>query len=298
MEELRIKCPSCGIVLDVRNSKNEAVKRITCPNCKKQLAVTFRDEPQPAQFIEMKVVQLSDGSTKTILRVLTSEHVVKINGEQLVKDDEVVLSAGDELEIDGKTSVFGNSQQAKQQPAVKTKSQPAQTFTSPSKPSSNNNGIVYVATFVIGVMIAYFGWHLSNSQQSSTTVEIAPSDTVIPPIEEPAAKENSVSKPKLEQIQKQERNTPPVKQNSESLSNYELEKLAMSGDVNAQCQLGKRWVSRHDSINVVKGIKYLKLAAQNGSSEARNALGKVYRALEQSSANGSRTASNILREQR
>lgn len=44
MEELRIKCPSCSIILDVRNSKNEAVKQIVCPNCKKNLAITFREE--------------------------------------------------------------------------------------------------------------------------------------------------------------------------------------------------------------------------------------------------------------
>lgn len=43
METLRIKCPSCGIVLEVRNSKNEKVKKITCPNCQKQLAITFGD---------------------------------------------------------------------------------------------------------------------------------------------------------------------------------------------------------------------------------------------------------------
>ena len=45
MEELRIKCPSCGIILDVRNSKEEDVKRIVCPNCKKHLAVTFHEPP-------------------------------------------------------------------------------------------------------------------------------------------------------------------------------------------------------------------------------------------------------------
>lgn len=277
MEELRIKCPSCGIILDVRNSKNEAVKRITCPNCKKQLAVTFREEPQPAQFVEMKMVQLSDGSTKTILRVLTSEHVVKINGEQLVKGDEVVLTAGDELEIDGKTSVFGNP---------------------PSKPSSNNRWVIYVVAFAIGATIAYFGWQHSNSRQSSVTVGIATSDTVAPRIEGPVAKENTADTPKQEQKHKLERNSQSIKKNPASLSNYELEKLAMSGDVEAQYQLGKRWVSRHDSINVVKGIKYLRLAAQNGSSEARNALHKVFCALEQSAANGSQTAGNILREQR
>lgn len=49
MEELRIKCPSCGIILDVRNSKEEAVKRIVCPNCKKHLAVTFHEPPTPTR---------------------------------------------------------------------------------------------------------------------------------------------------------------------------------------------------------------------------------------------------------
>lgn len=49
MEELRIKCPSCGIILDVRNSKEEAVKRIVCPNCKKHLAVTFHEPPAPTR---------------------------------------------------------------------------------------------------------------------------------------------------------------------------------------------------------------------------------------------------------
>lgn len=44
MEELRIKCPSCGIILDVRNSRNEAVKHIVCPNCKKHLAINFQDD--------------------------------------------------------------------------------------------------------------------------------------------------------------------------------------------------------------------------------------------------------------
>lgn len=46
MEELRIQCPSCGIVLDVRNSKNEDVKRITCPHCRKHLAITFHEPSQ------------------------------------------------------------------------------------------------------------------------------------------------------------------------------------------------------------------------------------------------------------
>lgn len=41
METKRIKCPKCGTVLDVANSKNEEVKHISCPNCGAALAVSF-----------------------------------------------------------------------------------------------------------------------------------------------------------------------------------------------------------------------------------------------------------------
>ena len=44
METLRIKCPSCGVILEVKNSKQETVKKISCPNCHKRLAVTFGTE--------------------------------------------------------------------------------------------------------------------------------------------------------------------------------------------------------------------------------------------------------------
>ena len=123
MEELRIKCPSCGIVLEVRNSKNEAVKRITCPNCKKQLAVTFHEEPKPAQYVEIKMVQLADGSQKTIVRALTDDHIVKVNGERLLKDDEMVLGPDDQLEIDGKPQ-FGPKTKPVSAPTPATVSKP------------------------------------------------------------------------------------------------------------------------------------------------------------------------------
>lgn len=41
MEEKKVRCPGCGAVLEVRNSRSEAVKRITCPNCGMALQVTF-----------------------------------------------------------------------------------------------------------------------------------------------------------------------------------------------------------------------------------------------------------------
>ena len=49
MQTKRIKCPSCGVVLDVNNSQNETVKQITCPSCKTALKVKFppqQDRPQ------------------------------------------------------------------------------------------------------------------------------------------------------------------------------------------------------------------------------------------------------------
>lgn len=48
METKRIKCPNCGVVLDVRNSKNETLKIITCPQCQTQLRVKFHPLPAPA----------------------------------------------------------------------------------------------------------------------------------------------------------------------------------------------------------------------------------------------------------
>lgn len=47
METKRIKCPSCGVLLDVRNSQNESVKMINCPQCKAQLRVMFSQQQKP-----------------------------------------------------------------------------------------------------------------------------------------------------------------------------------------------------------------------------------------------------------
>ena len=304
MEELRIKCPSCGIILDVRNSKNEAVKRITCPNCHKQLAVTFHEEPKPAQFVEIKMVQLADGSQKTIVRALTDDHVVKVNGEQLLKDDEVVLAPGDKLEIDDTNGTFTNDGYVTyQQPQHAPTSQP-QTPTIPktlpleSSEKTSSRWPIYAA-FIVGIVVTFAVWELSTQQPSQTAVQpIVAADTVADtPKEQPKVDDSPAPKP---QPLAKETNIPeqqPAKTNVASLSNYELERLAMSGNVEAQCLLGKRWVSLHDSVNVVKGIQYLKLAARNGSTEAKNTLRTVYTALQQSASNGSTTAANILREQ-
>ena len=300
MEVLHIKCPACGAVLEVKNSKNEAVKRIICPQCKKHLAVTFREEPKPAQFVEIKMVQLSDGSTKTIVRALTAEHIVKVNGEQLQKDDEVVLAIGDELQIDDTKGVFGkegyvNYQQVTPPPTTPPTKVPSDL--TPAQPPSHRHWMLYAA-LIAALAVALVGWKWFTRPQMPPTPPVAEVDTLSTP--QPKTEKKEAGKPRDNKKSTPKANPKPERKQPHltSLSNYDLEKLALGGDVDAQYQLGKRWVNKHDSINVVKGIKYLKMAAQNGSSEASNALRTVFSALQQSAANGSSTAGNILREQR
>ena len=40
-QTINIKCPSCGVILSVTNSKNEDEKRFACPKCGKRLVVPF-----------------------------------------------------------------------------------------------------------------------------------------------------------------------------------------------------------------------------------------------------------------
>lgn len=311
MEELRIKCPSCGIVLEVRNSKNEAVKQITCPNCKKQLAVTFREEPKPAQYVEIKMVQLADGSQKTIVRALTDDHEVKVNGERLMKDDEVVLAPGDSLEIDGKPQ-FTPMAEPKSTPApTPTPAAKAPTPVAPktaeSKPTTptpivsgpkHNNWYLSIA-LIAAIVVAFVLWQKFSESKPEDAPQKPIADTIATPLHPEKKTEEKKNKKEVKKDEtKSEDQSQSSKQSLTEMSEYDLERLAMKGDAEAQCLLGKRWVNKGDSINVVKGMKYLKQAANNGSIEARTALRKVYATLQQSATNGSTTASNILREQR
>ena len=45
MQTIRIKCPKCGVLLDVRNTGNEAERTIGCPNCNSHLKVKFKKKP-------------------------------------------------------------------------------------------------------------------------------------------------------------------------------------------------------------------------------------------------------------
>ena len=61
----------------------------------------------------------------------------------------------------------------------------------------------------------------------------------------------------------------------EQMNDYELELKASSGSADAQYALGRRWVQRGDSVSVVKGVNWLKLAAANGHRQAQSLLRSV-----------------------
>lgn len=89
MEELRIKCPSCGIILDVRNSRHEAVKQIVCPNCKKHLAVNFQDELPPVVPKPLGALHYGEA----VYPLQEGENIIGVKALQA--DAEIQIATGD-----------------------------------------------------------------------------------------------------------------------------------------------------------------------------------------------------------
>lgn len=70
MQTKRIKCPKCGVVLDVKNSKNEEVKQIICPSCKTVLQVKFQPQQEPMEaktfYVPPKQPVADNGTTQLV----------------------------------------------------------------------------------------------------------------------------------------------------------------------------------------------------------------------------------------
>lgn len=322
MEMLRIKCPACGIILEVKNSKHEAVKKITCPNCKKQLAVTFADNPKPSikpqpighlyegqtahqlfeglnsvphvasGLVELRVLRLADGSCKHILRALTAEQKVLVNGQPLQQEDEMVLSRGDELEIDLQHFTFdkpGKTQLPPTPPVEKTGS------SMPELPEPNHRIWLILAGVV--VIFGVLWWAVSALHHPEMTMPrdldtaFVKKDTVKP--EKKEIRQDSKESIKTKESQKPEQ---PSEQKADlaSMSLYSLELLANKNDVDAQYELGKRLVHSSGSKNIILGINWLNKAARNGSSQARQVVNKAVRSLQGKAAQGDSVAIYIL----
>lgn len=320
METLRIKCPSCGIVLEVRNSKNEKVKKITCPNCQKQLAITFGDMAVPvgslyagttryqlneggnaipgipSGLVELRVVRLKDGTPKHILRALTGEQKVSVNGQSLMQDDEVVLQRGDDLRIEAKSFSFDKPGESRTQPSIvkpqkfKPEHKPLQKPEPKPEPKPKRNWLLSLLAIAAGILLVLFLWPVNKAEQ--------PREEAIDSIVEISTKVIKEKEKDQRQSLRQEpkKDVQPAKTTSDltSMDLYSLELLANKNDVSAQYELGQRLVRSSGSKNVVLGINWLHKASLNGSSQARQLKSKAVHSLQTKAAQGDSIAYYIL----
>lgn len=321
MESLKIKCPSCGIILEVTNSRNEAVKRIVCPYCKKTLAITFHDEEKPKQKTDMvalpalfygqmrialqegqnqiplpetedliiKVARLKDGNCKCLVST-KRENAIRLNGEYLLMDDEVALSDGDLLRC-GKTVLSFNK-------PVETGSVIPDTPQA-SKPKTDSQKKSYLWVAVAACIAAMVLIAVLWPKEEKPVEKVIPEKKV--ELKDTFPKTSDTSGTSTDGRKKGRDNDDvnriktSVSIDYANLGDYDLEDYARKGDVHAQYELGKRWVNIKDSINIVKGTNYLKLASRNGSSEARRALQNVKSTLRNAANNGNTHAENLLK---
>ena len=324
IEKLYIKCPSCGVILDVKNSHHEAVKRISCPNCKKQLDVDFREKPtEPAitsvalphlyynqmaitlqegsnripipdcEYFELNLVLLQDGSCKCIVSPLSAEHPVWINGEQMELEDKTVLSVGDEIRIGDTSLVY--------EKAAKATVPDEPTIPAPPKRKArliNYGWLMGGATLAIAIILALVLWP-KGDQEPVTEPILAVDPNVEPPIgnvDESETEDTDGDKkdppitPPVDKKTKEEK-VPSVK----DMNLVELE-LAANNDNNieAQYELGRRKINSADSVSIVLGINYLKKAISNGSAVAQQELERTRQKLQQGAANGNTAYQYIL----
>ena len=292
IDELHIKCPSCGVVLEVKNSRQEATKRIVCPKCKKALAVDFREKTLPQLYygatplvlaeginkmvfpgfsdVVFIVTRASDGSYKCSVRALSDSHPLQLNGQPQEQDDEVVLTTGDKLQVDNTVLVYGR-------PGIPIPPTPSPTLSTPP-PAPRNNGYwlwgLAATAAVFGVVLLVFllrpkGQPDVESKLIEEMIVTPTQDTLVEETKEISHVKKDDT-PKV--IKKESPSTAPA---LSQLSNYELEQKAGKGDVSAQCEIGRRYIRRGDSAHIELGKNYLRMAAGNGSSEARRILNSL-----------------------
>lgn len=323
MESLKIKCPVCGIFLEVTNSKNEAVKRIVCPNCKKTLAITFRDEKEPEQKMDLaslpvlyygqmrialqegqnqiplpdaddvaiRVVRLNDGSCKCLVST-KRDKVVRLNDEYLLIDDEVALSTGDLLYI-GKTVLSFNKPFETNSAITGTPPIPGPDPKPIPPTQSNHYWWIAIVTCIVAVVFMTMLWPKEEKVVDKVIPE-QKEEKKDPETQTSGISGNITGKKKKDEGTNQRR---PSNDEIEiiEIGESELEQLAGNGDVNAQYELGKLWVNRKDSTNIVKGCNYLKLASRNGHNDARRALQNVKSTLREAATKGNTHAENLLK---
>ena len=327
LDQLRIQCPSCGIILDIRNSKHEAIKQIVCPNCKKRLAVNFEEELEPlaplqpieplyygemridlkegvnkisfpdSDKVEIKVVRLKDGNSKCMIRPLSDTTLIKVNGQQLQADEQIVLSKGDYLEI-GKTCLrageLGSLTPSSQD---NSDDQGGEQPTKPHPQKERNYVWLYAVLAFVALMGATILLWPKEPAKSNLNQELAQVLDTVKGIDTISKVEPEVKGVKKDiSIKRDSGEKPQVKPNDvSSLSEYDLERLAVKGDIEAQYEIGVKLIKKGGVSNVVRGINYLKAAAKNGSSKARTALSKAINSLQKQANQGDSISYYILK---
>lgn len=98
MQTKRIICPKCRAILDVKNSKNEEEKQITCPSCSTPLKVSFHPQQAPMEaktfyappkkaVVDSGATQLA-GSSYGATQLVTPKAMPKESNARLVFNDE------------------------------------------------------------------------------------------------------------------------------------------------------------------------------------------------------------------
>ena len=330
IERLRIQCPACGTFLEVNNSKNEAVKHITCPKCRRQLSVDFQEKepvtPKPLEAlyygalriemqeginqiplpscdcIEINVVRLNDGNSKCLVRTKSPQHKLFVNGKVLSAEDQVSLASGDELRTGNTILTFGvpGNVDISSPPTEPLEENETETVIDSDKPSHNNYKAFFITLIVVAVIFG--GWLLLNKFKSTDTSKSNIPPAIIDTIKTEKREAVSPTSPKWEvaddkatknkNVENQSVN--PPKAQSETLSDYQLEINASKGDTEAQFELGNRLIRKTGKSNVLKGLNYLKLAAQNGSQKARSTYRGAVSIIRQKAENGDEVANEIL----
>lgn len=327
LDQLRIQCPSCGIILDIRNSKHEAIKQIVCPNCKKRLAVNFEEELEPlaplqpieplyygemridlkegvnkisfpdSDKVEIKVVRLKDGNSKCMIRPLSDTTLIKVNGQQLQVDEQIVLSKGDYLEI-GKTCLrAGEPGSLTPSSQDNSDDQGGEQPTKPHPQKERNYVWLYAVLAFVALMGATILLWPKEPAKSNLNQELAQVLDTVKGIDTISKVEPEVKGVKKDiSIKRDSGEKPQVKPNDvSSLSEYDLERLAVKGDIEAQYEIGVKLIKKGGVSNVVRGINYLKAAANNGSSKARTALSKAINSLQKQANQGDSISYYILK---
>ena len=317
LDELRIQCPSCGIILDIRNSKHEAVKQITCPHCQKNLAVDFLEEEKPeaqsksvdalyyikmridlqegvnqielpgCEYLEIKVIRLKDGNNKCLVRALQEQHVT-LNGEPMDKDDQVALAKGDTIQTDGTVLVFNEPGKDYVKPEPVKSQVPTQT-----QPIHISQWVYALAAGVVALFIVWCLWPSKAKSPSSTIAKTKVSVSADRPQKKPDTLKSKTKAFNESKQEMTEKNTPVIKSHY-AMTDYELEQQVRRGDVEAQYELGNRLVHKSGSNNIIRGIKYLRLAANQGSSKASSVLGKALSTLQRKAETGDSVAEYVL----